>query len=546
LFSIPLRRAFIVQSALKFPEGVATGEVLKAGDGASKEGAKQLMIGGILSSLYKIAQSGLMVVSEGFGYFTHVGKTVVGISTGFSAVLVGAGYIVGAQATIAITVGGVIAWFMAVPLYGLFFGVPEGDAHSAAVTIWNSHIRMIGVGTMVVGGFWTIISLIKPMRDAVYASLETLKKIRLGLGDTIARTDVDIPINYVAIGLLLLIVPMFLVYHHVLSGDAMPMSPVMHYSTVALATVFTLIVGVLCAAVAAYMAGLIGSSQTPISGVTLMAVLSVSLLLFAMLRSEINFSQDLVSAKAIGAFVIILGSVIAIGAALSSDNLQDLKSGQIVGSTPWKQQMMLIVGVIGSAFIMGPVLQVMFEAYGIGDIMPRDGMDPSKTLGAPKAAIMYAVASGIFSSTFKWPMFLIGAALGLVVVFLDEMLIRSKSAFRLPSLGIALGIYMPLDICLPLLIGGLIHVWMRKKLKEENKSSEHVERQYNKGVLFCSGLIAGEALVGILLAIPFSIAQSSDVFALHLEGFEPVATFIGAVSFFGLCYYLYKITTKTA
>lgn len=546
LFSIPLRRAFIVQSDLPFPEGIATGEVLKAGDGASKEGAKQLLIGGILSSLYKLGQSAFMVVSEGFGYFTHVGKTVIGISTGFSAVLVGAGYIVGFQATFAITVGGALAWFVAVPLYGYFFGVSEtGDAHKIAVDIWNSHIRMVGVGTMVVGGFWTIINLIKPMRDAVYASLDTLKKIRLGLGSTIARTEVDIPINYVAIGLLLLTIPMFLIYDHVLSADVLPLSIGMHYATVVLATVFTLVVGVLCAAVAAYMAGLIGSSQTPISGVTLMAVLSVSLLLFAMLQSEINFAQDAVSAKAIGAFVIILGSVIAIGAALSSDNLQDLKSGQIVGSTPWKQQVMLIVGVIGSAFIMAPVLQVMFEAYGIGDVLPRPDMDPSKALGAPKAAIMNAVASGIFSSTFKWPMFLLGAGLGVVVIIVDKMLGRSKSSLRLPTLGVALGIYLPLDICFPLLIGGLIQTWMRQRLEKEKKNSEQIERHFNKGVLLCSGLIAGEALVGILLAIPFSIAQSSNIFALNIEGFEPISTFVSTVTFFGICYYLYKTTTKS-
>lgn len=545
LFSIPLRRAFVVQSDLVFPEGVATGEVLKAGDGASKEGAKELLIGGIFSVIYKCGQSALMVIGEGFHWFTNVGRTVIGIDMGFSAVLVGAGYIVGLQVGLAVAIGGVLAWFVAVPLHGYFYGIPEGKtAYQAAVTIWNSHIRMVGVGTMVVGGLWTVVNLYGPIRDAIKSSIESLKKIRLGLGESILRTELDIPVTYVFLGLLGLLVPMFFVYDSVLSDNTLSLSTGMHYTIVTVATIFTLIVGFICAAVGAYMAGLVGSSTTPVSGVTMMAILLVAVLLHFLLKGEIDLGADQVAAKAIAAFTIILGSVVAIASAISGDNLQDLKSGQIVGSTPWKQQLMLIVGTVAGSLMMAPVLDVLFHAYGIGDVLPRPGMDPAQALAAPKAAIMEAVATGIFSNSFKWPMFLTGGAIAVVIIILDELLAKAKIGLRLPTLGIALGIYLPLTISLPLLVGGLIHHLMGKKLRAERKNSEQIDRQYNKGVLFCSGLIAGEALIGIFLAIPFAAYQSTDVFALHIEGFEPVATFIGAVSFVGICYYLYKVTTK--
>lgn len=545
LFSIPLRRAFIVQSSLTFPEGIATGEILKASDNPSDGGAKELAIGGLMAALYKLGQSGFLILSESFNYFTHVGRTVMGINMGFSAVLVGAGYIVGYQVVLSIALGGILSWFIAIPLHGFLYGLPEAEsAYQSAVMIWRTNIQMIGVGTMVVGGIWTVIHLWKPICEAVKSSIDTLKKIRLGLGDTILRTELDVPINYVFMGLIILLIPMFFIYSSILSHNDIMLAPWLHYTIVTFATFFTLIVGFLCAAVGAYMAGLIGSSSTPVSGVTLMAILLMSVLLFFIIGHDVNLS-NITIAKSMAAFTIVLGSIIAIAAAISADNLQDLKSGQIVGSTPWKQQIMLIVGALAGSVTMAPVLNVLFQAHGIGNVLPRTGMDPTQTLAAPKAAIMETVAMGVFSNSFKWPMFLVGAGIAVIVIIIDTILIRQKKGWRLPTLGVALGLYLPFTICFPLLLGGLISHFMKKKLAKDKKNPEQIDRQHNKGVLFCSGLIAGEALMGICLAVPFAACQTTDLFAIHIPGLEPISAFMGAISFLGICYYLYKTTTKT-
>lgn len=545
LFSIPLRRAFVVQSDLAFPEGLATGEILKAGEGSFNEGSKDLLTGGIISLLFKFAQSGLMVFGETASYFFHVGRTVSGVSMGFSAVLLGAGYIVGLQIVSAIMVGTLLGWFVAVPMYGLFNGIPEGvTAQAAAVGLWSQKVRIIGVGAMVFGGIWTVLRLSKPIKDAIVSSMDTLKKIRLGLGSTILRTEMDIPITYVVAGLGLLTVPLLFVYHYILLETGLNFSPFYHYAVVLSCGIFTLVVGFICAAIAAYMTGLVGSSSTPISGVTIMALLGVSLVLWLLLGGQIDFSDNPAMAKAIAAFSVVVGAVIAVASAVSGDNLQDLKSGQVVGSTPWKQQVMLILGVFSASLVIAPVLNVLFQAYGLGDVLPREGMDPSQTLSAPKAAIMHAVSSGIFSRSFQWDLFSMGVALAILVILVDYALERSKAGFRLPIIAVALGMYLPMDISFALFIGGFVNHLMVKKLKKRQLDDKKIERHYNRGVLFCSGVIAGEAIIGILLAIPFAAYQSTTILALKVPGIESIATFVGASCFGGIVYYLYRLTTK--
>jgi putative OPT family oligopeptide transporter len=550
LFSIPLRRAFIVESPLKFPEGIAAGEVLKAGDQASKGGAKDLMAGGIISALVKFAQSGLMIFEESAHYWVSTTKTVVGMGTGLSLVLMGAGYIVGVEVGVSMLLGNLGSWLLGVPLYGYFFGLPEADsAYKAAVGIWNSKLRMVGVGAMVVGGVWTLVHLFKPIKEGIASSFDSLRHLKLNPENKIKRTDYDIPMTHVILGILVLTIPLFFIFDYILKSADMGLSSTLYWGIVGLVTVFALIVGFICAAIGAYMAGLVGSSNTPISGVSIMAILSVSLILLLLLGSQVDFVGDTAKALAAAAISIIIGAVMANSASISSDNLQDLKAGQIVGSTPWKQQLMLMMGVVVGALVITPILEILYQAYGIGNVLPREGMDPAQALSAPKAAIMAAVAQGVFSRSLDWSLVLLGCGIAVVIIILDEILKSKKIRWRFPVLSVALGIYMPLDVVMPLAIGGFIAFFADKALDKQRSNlgtayAKAETKARHRGLLFSSGLIAGEALLGILLAIPFAAYQSTTLFKIKPEGFENASIFLGMLAFFGIAYYLYKIASR--
>jgi putative OPT family oligopeptide transporter len=545
LFSIPLRRAYVVESYLKFPEGIATGEVLKAGDTMAKGGVKDLMSGGIIAAVVKFAQSGLMIVGESIHYWTYTGGSLLGFGTGLSLVLLSAGYIIGVQVGASMLIGAFLAWVVGVPLYGSLVGIPEGlSAYDAAVTIWNSKIRMIGVGTMVVGGLWTLVYLIKPIGQAIGSSIASFKNIKMHGSHCVARTERDIPMNYILFASIILLIPLFFVFKHILDASHLNLNANLYYPTIVLLSVFTVVMSFICSSISGYMCGLVGSSNNPLSGVTIMAVLGSALLLFAWLSLQFNFKEGIAEGLAASAITIMLGTIVANAAAVSGDNLQDLKSGQIVGATPWKQQLMLIVGVVAGAFAMTPVIQILFEAYGMGNVLPREGMDPAQALGAPKAALMAVISTGVFSQSLDWSMFGLGGALAVIVIAADEYLQKTGASWRLPIMGVALGIYMPLDVTVPVFIGGVVASIVAYRHKRKQHSPVQVKQAENRGLLFCSGMIAGEALVGIALAIPFAACQSTDCFKIAPAGFEPMAVLLGTLVFYVVSYYLYNISSK--
>ncbi len=545
LFSIPLRRAYIVESYLKFPEGIVTGEVLKAGDSMAKGGVKDLMSGGIIAAVVKFAQSGLMIVGESIHYWTYAGGTVLGFGTGLSLVLLSAGYIIGVEVGASMLLGACLAWAVGVPIYAYLVGIPEGlSAYEAAVTVWNSKIRMIGVGTMVVGGIWTLVYLIKPIGQAVRSSLMTFKDIKMHGRDTISRTERDIPLYYVLVASVLLLFPLFFLFKNILDAAHLDLTPSLYYPTIVLLSLFTVVMSFICSSISGYMCGLVGSTNNPLSGVTIIAVLGSALLLFGWLGMQLNFKESVSAGLAASAITIMLGAIVANAAAVSGDNLQDLKSGQIVGATPWKQQVMLIVGVVVGAFVMTPVIQILFEAYGIGNVLPREGMDPTQALGAPKAALMAVISTGVFSQSLDWSMFNIGAVLAVLVIGIDEYRKKTQASWRLPVMGVALGIYMPLDVSVPVFIGGVVAAIVAYRHRRKKHSPSQVKQTQNRGLLFCSGVIAGEALVGIALAIPFAACQTTECFKIAPEGFEPMAVLLGTLVFYMVGYYLYNISSK--
>ena len=477
LFTIPLRRALILEAKLKFPEGVATAEVLRAGDKALHKdnsgeatGLLTIVFGSLAGGSMKLAQQGFGLWGSAVEGARSIGGAVFGIGSDLSPALVSVGYIVGMNISILVLAGGLISWLFAIPIYSFVSGEYPQANMDTAYEIWNAKIRYMGVGAMVIGGIYSIIQLIKPLTKSIAASLNAVKNGSEADGPPESR---DIPIKWVVIALLFALVPLFLVYVDVIHSVpiAILLSAVM------------LVFGFLFSAVAGYMAGLVGSSNNPVSGITIATILFTSLLLLLLIGTG---SADGAAAA------IIIGAVVCCAAAIAGDNMQDLKAGHIVGATPWKQQVMQIVGTIAAAFTLGITLQILHSAYTIG----------SETLSAPQATLMKSVAEGVFQGSLPWNFVLYGALVGLAILAVDIALQRSGSSFRLHILAVAVGIYLPITLSVPIFIGGSI-AFIAKQAGATNRAQK-------RGLLFASGLITGEALTGILVAVPIFITANKD------------------------------------
>ena len=463
LFTVPLRRALILKAKLRFPEGVATAKVLETGHESdpekSKDSLKMIGLSALVGGVVKLGDLAFGIWSSAIGGAKAIGGAIFGMGSSLSPSLISVGYIVGRNIGILAFSGGLISWVVAIPIYSYMNGY-EGSAWDAAGTIWNTKIRYLGVGAMVVGGIWSIMQLAKPLIESISLSLKTLQED----SDNIALEERDLPINYVFIGVLALLVPMCLTYFSIIPswGSAIILSLIM------------CIFGFLFSAVAAYMAGVVGSSNNPISGVTIATILFSSLLI-------VTFFSTGSSEGAAAA--ILIGSVVCCAAAIGGDNLQDLKTGNIVGATPWKQQLMQLVGVVSAAMSLGIVLILLHEAYGIG------GPD----LPAPQAVLMTNVAKGVFAGDLEWAMIYAGAVIGVLIILLDQYQLKRGSDFRVPILAVAIGIYLPIELTFPIFIGGMLNHYANKISSQKGKDN---------GLLIASGLITGEALMAIFIAIP--------------------------------------------
>jgi len=444
------------------------------------------------------------------------------------------GYIVGVNVAIVTVIGGILNWYVGIPiLTALNPEWAQGpDAVATAQDVWNSKTRYIGVGAMVIGGLWALVALRKPLMAGIRSGLAAYRAVRKAGNEAGAlRTERDLPMNWILWAIAASVVPLFLIFWHV-SGDAV---------VAAVMAVVMLIAGFLFSAVAGYMAGIVGSSNNPVSGVTIATILVSSLLLLAMAGGSV---ADPLIGRVLAASAVLIGATVCCSAAIAGDNLQDLKAGHLVGATPWKLQVMQWVGAISAALIMAPVLNMLLDANGIGDV---GGTDPSKRLAAPQAALMASVARGVFEGGLPWDMIAIGVVVGAIVIVIDEVLKAKKTAFRVPVLAMAIGIYLPLYLTVAIAIGGIIshvaHSALSRRLPPHSKpmNTEAVANQH--GLLFAAGLITGEALLGILLAIPIVISDQQD-YLPSLIGGSIGAWWPGLVAFFALLYVLYRIASK--
>lgn len=521
LFTIPLRSALIVQQNLQFPEGVATAQVLKTGEEGGGS-IRFLVWGSIVGALVKLFESGLKIWNGVFEGAAIAGKKAyLYFGMNLSPALIAVGYIVGIRIAILVFIGGAISWWIAIPIYVALTGVPEGaDPVNMGYGIWSTQIRYLGVGAMVVGGLWALVDLRNSIGFAVKSGIKALRENVDR--SKILRTERDTPMSYVILAIGVMIIPIFIIYLRMV-GDA-PIS--------ALMAILMVIAGFLFSAVAGYMAGLVGSSNNPISGVTIATILTSALILLALMGS---------GAEKGPAAAIMIGAVVCCAAAIAGDNMQDLKAGHILGATPQKQQIMQMVGVISAALVLPLVLQLLLTGYGFGPATPEN----PDALAAPQATLMESVARGVFAGDLPWTMVYIGMAIGVLIILVDQYLKRIGSDFTVPVLAVAVGLYLPFELDSAIMLGGLI-AWLVSRYQKNNtaaKGEQHAAAEKaseRTGLLIASGLITGEALIGILLAIPVAIYGRSDVMSLGIN----LGTIAGAVVIMAICFWLYRQATK--
>jgi putative OPT family oligopeptide transporter len=527
LFTIPLRRVLIGQPSLRFPEGVATAEVLKVGAQASTAppGAlRSLVAAAAAGGAMKFAESGLRLWSDSMEEAAQLGRSIFYGGINLSPALLAVGFIIGLHTAIVVFLGGVLGWLVLIPM-DPFLSVPvtESAGVSGAKIIWGQHVRYVGIGAMLVGGIWTLIQVRGPIGQSLSRlALAYRAQHPLEQTETVLRTEQDAKSSWV-IGLTgLSLMLMVGVYQAVLTN----------FAAAVLLTGIMAVAAFLFSAVAAYMAGLVGSSSNPVSGVTIAAILMASLLLLFVLGPGNPTGP---------AAALLVAAVVCCAAAMGGDNLQDLKTGHIVGATPWKQQIMQVVGVVAAAIVIVPVLSLLHAKYGIGEV---SALHPHP-LTAPQATLMANLARGVFGGSLPWHLVGLGVVIGIAVVTIDLRLAAKNSFFRLPVLAVALGMYLPLKLSATVCLGGLLAELSRRR----SRGRLWVATENEAGLLVAAGLVTGEALMGIVLALPVALSSQwpsigSDPFQLYEV--PPLGGWPGLLALATIALFLYRSNTPAS
>ena len=544
LYTVPLRRVMVVQSGLPYPEGVAAAEVLRVGEAqrhkaegkGQSAGLRQLGWGTGLAALFGFLSGGLRLLGDAVNLWIPAGGVVFRVAAGFSPALLAAGYLMGAAAGVAVLLGLVLCWGIAVPWLTALAPAEHGQTLPAlANQLWAGKVRFLGAGVIGISALWTVATLIRPILQAVRQ-----QGARPQGGTTaVPTTDQDMPRHWMlAIGAAALAV-LFLVTQGFIAQYLPDMPPATRYALTALCVLFAAVFGFLVAAACGYMAGLVGSSASPISGIGIIATILMGLALLALHTLVPAFAAS-VSGPLGVALVLFMVSVILAMAAISNDNLQDLKTGYLVGATPWRQQVVLIIGCLVGAVVIPPVLDLLYHAYGFAGALPRPGMDPAQALAAPQATLMQQIASGIFSGALEWTMLGLGVLLGVGVIVADVALRRAGRG-ALPPLAVGLGIYLPPTIGLTLAVGAALGWSLQRGLRSAKArlGPDWAAAAEERGLLLASGLIVGESLMGLLLAALIGFSGQDAPLALVGEGFAP-AMWLGLLYFGGLCVFFYR------
>jgi putative OPT family oligopeptide transporter len=508
LWMVPLRRALVVKTDLPFPEGIAVAAVLTTTVGGEQSQKEEgisgiwLVLGAVIAALFKFGQLSLNLFRDTIDGMVSIGKYAIfgkeregwfygGTTT--SPALLAVGWIIGPRIATYVLVGGLIGWVIIAPLLILVNGLPVpleqyaglGPLIGGFYTLWGEQVRYIGVGTMLIGGLWAVYSIRTNLVESVK---EAVVGIRLGSTKTKKRTDQDLNYKLVFIAIALMAIPIFVLYQ-LLSGLT---------GVSLLMAIITIFLAFIASALAGYLTGLVGSSNCPISGVTVTVLLIVSLIMLGLGAAGVEGM----------AIVIFISAVVCIGGSISGDLLQTMASGQMIGATPKKLQIAMVFGVIAISVVIGIIISVLHQAFTIG----------SQSLPAPQAFLMKGIVQGILGGNMLWPYVIVGAVLAIVLILID-----------LPVLPVAIGIYLPFTLSVPIFVGGGIRYMTDGILKKKYGSAEEEElsdwelaikqtgvtpkeKAIRTGLLFTAGLVAGEALMGVVVAVLIVVGINLSLF----------------------------------
>lgn len=543
-FSIPLRRALVVNTTLPYPEGVAAAEVLRVGSrGAdqtesavreNKAGLLTVIFGAIASALFFFGTKARLFAEEASSFFklpAALGGGITGVSGGLSLALLGAGHLVGLAVGMAMFAGVIIAWGIAVPVMTAMQG-GEGSFEEIATTLWRTQVRFIGAGAIAIAAIWTLLKLAGPLLAGVTSALAA-QRARAS-SETLDITEQDIPIKLVSLISLVVLVAIGVLLWSFANGTPLASQAP---AIIAGGLIYIVLIGFLVAAVCGYMAGLIGSSNSPVSGVGIIAIIAAaSLMLGAMQLLGIPADPSII------AFALMITAIVFAVAVISNDNLQDLKTGQLVDATPWRQQTALLVGVVAGSLVIPPILDLLNSAYGFAGGPPAVVPD-AEPFPAPQATLIAALARGVIGGDLRWDLIGIGAALGVILVIVDELLVRSSGGKRkAPPLAVAMGIYLPMATTMAVVIGAiagkLYDAWVSK--------TAYAETAKRLGILLASGLIVGESLFGVFTAAVVVSSGKKEPFGLIPADAGWPAMLIAIPAFVLIVYGLYAWTKAKA
>lgn len=565
MYSIPLRRALVLESDLPFPEGVAAAEVLKLGSpstiksGQDKDielankisGARDIYLGGTVSAFFMLLSQGMHFLSGSLATFMRVGSSVAGISSEYSLALIGAGYLVGIRIALSIVIGLLIGWGIAVPFFSAHMVAPAGASLTDfAMQVWSTKVRYLGVGMIAVAAIWTIIILLRPIGMGLSSSWQAMKARRIGDEVNIPATERDIPLGYVIGSSVLLMIPMAWLYNYFINIDHFSLASGLGLTLIISGVLFTIIFGFLVASIAGYMAGITGSSNSPVSGIAVLVTISSSLLMSYIFSSFMPHISTISSQHLIMGLAIFITSVIIAIGCISNDNLQDLKTGHLVGATPWKQQTALILGVTVGALVIPPLLEMMYHAYGfMGAALPNPGMKQENALAAPQAVLMTTLAQGIVQHNMHWNLLFSGAAIAIALILIDVIFLKKYGRFRISIISVGVGLYLPMEIDVPLVIGAFISYFANRRidlLYPPNYRESSIQRDgfMRRGVLIASGFIVGESLLGVIMAAIILTTGNATPLKLIGNNFANIADVLGFIVFFGICYSYYRYVVR--
>jgi len=522
MYTVPLRRALVSQSDLPYPEGVAAAEVLKVGT-SSRSGAAEgkvglwaVIWGSVSSALFAAAAAAKLMAGE-VAYYFKTGSGATGIGASSSLALIGAGHLMGITVGIAMLAGLIIAWGVLVPLLTAAEPVTTAAAAELATTVWRTKVRLLGAGAIGAAAIVTLASLTKPVIGGLQSAMAAARNAKVA-GAVIERSEQDLPIFIVGLVTLIAMVPAGWLLATFLQGTAIAS---LGLPLVAVGVAYILVAGVFAAAVCGYMAGLIGSSNSPVSGIAILTILGASLSV-GMVGKHVMGPEV---AHALVAFALFVTTVVLAVAVIGNDNLQDLKTGQLVGATPWKQQVGLLIGVAAGSAVVPPVLELLNRANGFAGA-PNLQAISNTPLAAPQATLISTLAKGVIGGDLRWDLVLYGALLGLGLVLVDFILKKtSGKRYSLPPLGVGLAIYLPSAVTAPVVVGAVAG-WLFERAVHSQTWGEAAKRM---GVLIMSGFIVGESLFNVALAGLIVASGSGEPLAIDTGMSEHVQMLVALV-----------------